>query len=448
MAPFISSPLSLLTFLLLLLLLFLSSAASHHLKLPLLHLNPYPPTPSDALSADNHRLSFLFSASRKHPRPRLPVTSAASFGSGQYLVSLHLGTPPQPLLLIADTGSDLTWVSCSACRRHCSPNSAPFRPRRSATFCPHHCYNPACNLVPHPKNSPHCNRTRLHSTCRYQYSYADGSVTTGFFSTETTSFNATAGKILKFQHFNFGCGFWNSGPSLSGPSFNGGDGVLGLGRGPISFTSQLGRDFGHKFSYCLMDYTLSPPPTSYLLIGAGKSKLSYAPLLVNPLAPTFYYIKIESVSIDDVKLRITPSIWAIDEYGNGGTVVDSGTTLTFLPEPAYRTILAVFERLVKLPESANPVPGFDLCLNVSSGVPRASLPQLSFKLGGGAVFKPPPRNYFLDAAEDVKCLGLQPVTTDSGFAVIGNLMQQGYTFEFDKDRSRLGFTRRGCSAPP
>ncbi|XP_057810113.1 aspartyl protease family protein 2 [Salvia miltiorrhiza] len=443
MAAFFSSPLSLFT---LLFLLSPFAAASHHLKLPLLHRSPYPPTPSDALSADNRRLSLLFN----HLRPRLPVTSAASFGSGQYLVSLHLGTPPQRLLLIADTGSDLTWVSCSACRRHCSPRSSPFHPRRSATFSPHHCYDPACNLVPHPKKSPRCNRTRLHSTCRYQYSYADGSVTTGFFSSETTSFNTTAAKLLKFQHFSFGCGFWNSGPSISGPSFNGGDGVLGLGRGPISFPSQLGRDFGHKFSYCLMDYTLSPPPTSYLLIGgaaAAKSKLSYTPLLINPLSPTFYYIRIESVSINDAKLRISPSVWAIDEYGNGGTVVDSGTTITFLPEPAYRVILAIFERLVKLPESAKPVPGFDLCLNVSSGASRASLPQLSFKLGGGAVFSPPRRNYFIDAAEGVKCLALQPVTTDAGFAVIGNLMQQGYTFEFDKDRSRLGFTRRGCSAP-
>ncbi|KAH6762993.1 Eukaryotic aspartyl protease family protein [Perilla frutescens var. hirtella] len=442
MAAFISNSLSLFTLIFILsAAAFPHSSAAYHLKLPLLHTNPYPPTPSEALSADNRRLSILFSAVRNHLHPQLPVTSAASFGSGQYLVSLHLGTPPQPLLLIADTGSDLTWVSCSACRRHCSPRTPTFYPRHSATFTPYHCYDKTCNHVPHPKERPHCNRTRLHSTCRYEYSYADGSVTNGFFSRETTSFNTTAGKLLKFQHFSFGCGFWNS-----GLSFNGGDGVLGLGRGPISFSSQLGREFGHKFSYCLMDYTLTPPPTSYLQIGGGSAKLSYTPLLINPLSPTFYYIRIEGVSINGVKLRISPSVWAIDEYGNGGTVVDSGTTITFLPEPAYRRILAVFERAVKLPESAKPVPGFDLCLNVSAAS-RTSLPQLSFKLGGGAVFSPPSRNYFIDAAEGAKCLALQPVATDAGFSVIGNLMQQGFTFEFDKDRSRLGFTRHGCAAP-
>ncbi|KAK6133808.1 hypothetical protein DH2020_032519 [Rehmannia glutinosa] len=422
----------------------------HYLKLPLLHKNPNPPTPSEALSADNRRLSTLFSALRHH-HPKLPVTSAASFGSGQYLVSLHLGTPPQRVSLIADTGSDLTWVSCSACRRRCSPRATSFFPRHSVSFQPYHCYDSACGLVPHPKKAARCNHTRLHSTCRYEYSYSDGSTTNGFFSRETTTFNTSAATLLKFQRFSFGCGFWNSGPSVSGPSING---VLGLGRGPISFSSQLGREFGHKFSYCLMDYSLSPPPTSYLLIGGGgsangavpKAKFSYTPLLKNPLSPTFYYIGIESVIINDVKLRISPSVWAIDEFGNGGTVLDSGTTLTFLAEPAYRRILAVFERLVKLPRPAEPTVGFDLCLNVS-GSALPSLPQLSFQLGGDSVFSPPPRNYFIDTSDGVKCLALQPVTSVAGFSVIGNLMQQGYTFEFDMDRSRLGFTRHGCTVP-
>ncbi|KAL0327042.1 UNVERIFIED_CONTAM: hypothetical protein Sangu_1782200 [Sesamum angustifolium] len=82
-----------------------------------------------------------------------------------------------------------------------------------------------------------------------------------------------------------------------------------------------------------------------------------------------------------------------------------------------------------------------------SGLSTTSLPQLSFKLSGGALFSPPPQNYFIDTAEGVKCLALQPVVSESGFSVIGNLMQQGYTLEFDKDRSRLGFTRHGCAVP-
>ncbi|KAL6969797.1 Aspartic endopeptidase [Sarracenia purpurea var. burkii] len=407
-------------------------------------------SPSEALSLDTLRLSALH---RRTTIPKLPLTSGASSGSGQYYVDLSLGSPPQRLRLVADTGSDLLWVTCSACNNctHRRPASAFFA-RRSSSFSLHHCFDSACQLVPHPSRV-RCNRTRLHSSCRYEYSYADGSTTGGFFSTETITFNTSAGGEVRHEGLAFGCAFSISGPSLSGPNFNGAQGVMALGRGPISLSSQLGRRFANKFSYCLKDYTLSPSPTSYLMIGgerndvvARKSAMSYTSLQNNPLSPTFYYIGVQSVSVAGLKLRISPSVWAIDDMGSGGTVVDSGTTLTFLADPAYRKVLAAFNRFVKLPKLAEPIQGFDLCVNVS-GDSKPSLPGLSFTLAGGSVFNPPPRNYFVDAADDVKCLALRPVSSASGFSVIGNLMQQGFLLEFDNGRSRLGFSRHGCAIP-
>ncbi|KAL5828482.1 hypothetical protein ACOSQ3_017950 [Xanthoceras sorbifolium] len=421
--------------LLLHLLLYVAAANTEYLKLPLLHKRHH--------HHHNHR-------HHQHHRTtvKYPVISAASSGSGEYLVSLELGSPPQPLLLVADTGSDLIWVKCSACH-NCSlhPSGSAFLARHSTSFSPHHCFQSTCRqLVPHPHPN-HCNHTTLHSPCRYQYSYADGSLTSGFFSKETVTFNTTSGHQLQLQGFHFGCGF----RGITGDSFNGAHGVMGLGRGPISFSSQLGRRFGNKFSYCLMDYTLSPPPTSFLLIGGrqkdvvpGNQKMSSTPLLINPLSPTFYYIGITNVYVDDVKLRIDPSVWSIDELGNGGTVVDSGTTLALLVEPAYSEILAAFKKRVRLPSPVESTVGFDLCVN-TSGVLKRSYPRLSFELVGKSVFSPPQRNYFIETGEHVECLAIQPVELGSGFSVIGNLMQQGYLFELDRDRSRLGFSRHGCA---
>lgn len=267
--------------------------------------------------------------------------------------------------------------------------------------------------------------------------------------------NTSSGREAKLRDLTFGCGFRISGPSVTGASFNGAQGVMGLGRGSISFASQLGHRFGNKFSYCLLDYTISPPPTSYLTIGGSakngavskSSRMSYTPLLTNPLSPSFYYIGIKSVSVNGAKLPINPSVWSIDELGNGGTVIDSGTTLSFLAEPAYRQVLAAFRRRLRLPiVSMEPKLSFDLCVNVS-GVRRPNLPKLSFRLKGRSVLSPPPRNYFLELADRVMCLALQPVKTVSGFSVIGNLMQQGFLLDFDKDRSRLGFSRHGCALP-
>ncbi|KAJ7943215.1 aspartyl protease family protein 2 [Quillaja saponaria] len=424
-----------------------------YLRLRLLHKNPFS-SPTQALSFDTHRLSVLFSALQDHKTFKSPVISGASTSSGQYFVELRLGTPQQSLLLVADTGSDLVWVKCSACKNcsNHSPGSAFFA-RHSSTFSPHHCYDSHCRLVPHPKPGSVCNRTRLHSPCRYEYSYADGSLTTGFFSKETTTLNSSSGKEAKLRNLAFGCGFRIIGPSVTGASFNGAQGVMGLGRGSISFPSQLGRRFGNKFSYCLMDYTISPPPMSYLMIGGTGNediikthKMSFTPLQTNPFSPSFYYIGIKSVTVNGRKLPINPSVWSVDESGNGGTVIDSGTTLTFLSEPAYRQVLAAFRRRVKLPIADEPTPGFDLCVNVS-GVLRPSLPKLSFRLARNSVFSPPSRNYFIETAERIMCLAIQPVNTGSGFSVLGNLMQQGFLLEFDKDRSRFGFSRRGCALP-
>uniref|UniRef100_A0A2N9J620 Peptidase A1 domain-containing protein n=1 Tax=Fagus sylvatica TaxID=28930 RepID=A0A2N9J620_FAGSY len=420
------------------------NTTTEYLKLPLLHKTPLP-SPSQALSSDTHRLSFL----HHHHHLNSPIVSGAPSGSGQYFVSLLLGTPPQPLLLIADTGSDLIWAKCSTSSNHNHQNLNPiFYPRFSSSFKPHHCYHSSCKLVPNPPHS-HCNHTTpLHTPCHYLYSYADNSSTSGFFSTETASFNTTTQKTT--SSLSFGCGFW-----FSGTSFNGAQGVMGLGRGPISFSSQLGRRFGNKFSYCLMDYTISPPPTSYLTVGGSQnddvvlSKMKFTPLQFNPLIQSFYYIGIKSISVNNAKLRIHPSVWSIDKYGNGGTIIDSGTTLTFLAEQAYRQVIAAVKKRVRKIEIPSPTQDFELCVNASklSSRSRPTLPRLSFELVGKSVLSPPPTNYFIQTAEQVMCLAIQPVNSENGFSVLGNLMQQGFLFEFDRDRSRLGFSRHGCALP-
>lgn len=427
-------------------------SAFQYLKLPLLRKNPFPLNPTQTLSSDSRRQSALFAAAPSR-RAKLPVTSGSTFGTGQYFVRLRVGTPPQELFLVADTGSDLVWMTCSACR-HCLSRgnaTAAFFTRRSSSFQPLHCFDSKCKLVPPPANAS-CPHTRRRSPCRYEYSYADGSLTRGIFARETTTFNVNSGRTVTFKNVELGCSFEASGPSVTGSGFNGAQGILGLGRGPISLATQFGRRFGNKFSYCLKDYTLEPTPTSYLLIGGSKaeagavngSKMNFTPIINNPLSPTFYYIGIQNVFIDDVKLPINPSVWATDEMGNGGTILDSGTTLTFLVEPAYTRIVTEFKRRVKLPKPTDFTSIFDLCINVS-GVANPSLPRLSLEFSGGSVFSPPVGNYFLDTAPNVKCLSLQPVTSSSGSSVIGNLMQQGFVFEFDNDNSRLGFSRHGCS---
>jgi hypothetical protein len=89
----------------------------------------------------------------------MPLSSGAYTGTGQYFVRFRVGTPAQPFLLVADTGSDLTWVKChrpagsavpypfwneSDSAPSPSPRERAFRPDDSRTWRPISCASDTC----------------------------------------------------------------------------------------------------------------------------------------------------------------------------------------------------------------------------------------------------------------------------------------------------------------
>lgn len=283
----------------------------------------------------------------------------------------------------------------------------------------------------------------------YDYVYADLSDSTGIFSHETATLNTSSGFTTRIRNLAFGCGIRSSGPSFTGLSFNGAHGVIGLGKGATSFASQIGKSVGDKFSYCLVDYTISPPKTSYLVLGqnpvrpALRKAMSYTPFLRNSFAETFYYVGIEQIWVAGALLPIHRKVWNIDAQGNGGTVIDSGTTLTYFVRPAYKKILAAFQKAVEYPR-VRAMQNLDLCFNVS-GIAMPKLPKLTIVLKGNARFEPPPPNYFIDVVDNVKCLALQGVNSPSAFSILGNLLQQDFYIQYDRENSVLGFAHTDCS---
>ncbi|KAH0983746.1 hypothetical protein GBA52_010923 [Prunus armeniaca] len=173
------------------------------------------------------------------------LKSGVSLGSGEYFMDVFIGTPPKHFSLILDTGSDLNWVQCAPCYACFEQDGPHYDPKDSTSFRDISCQDPRCRLVSSPDPPQPCKAEN--QTCPYFYWYGDSSNTTGDFSLETFTVNLTShtGKadFKRVENVMFGCGHWNRG------LFHGAAGLLGLGRGPLSFASQLQSLYGHSFSY-------------------------------------------------------------------------------------------------------------------------------------------------------------------------------------------------------
>ncbi|KAE8657456.1 Protein ASPARTIC PROTEASE IN GUARD CELL 1 [Hibiscus syriacus] len=150
-----------------------------------------------------------------------PIVSGSSQGSGEYFSRVGIGKPQSQVYMVLDTGSDVNWVQCAPCA-DCYQQSDPiFEPSLSSSYSPLNCEAQQCKYL----DDSECRNDR---TCVYEVSYGDGSYTVGDFVTETITLGSDS-----VNNVAIGCGHNNEG------LFVGAGGLLGLGGGPLSFSSQL-----------------------------------------------------------------------------------------------------------------------------------------------------------------------------------------------------------------
>ncbi|PWZ44465.1 Aspartic proteinase PCS1 [Zea mays] len=165
-------------------------------------------------------------------------------------VSLAVGTPPQNVTMVLDTGSELSWLLC-ATGRAAAAAADSFRPRASATS----------RDLPAP---PSCDAASRR--CRVSLSYADGSASDGALATDV--FAVGDAPPLRSA---FGCmsAAYDSSPDAVATA-----GLLGMNRGALSFVTQAST---RRFSYCISDRD----DAGVLLL--GHSDLPFLPLNYTPL---------------------------------------------------------------------------------------------------------------------------------------------------------------------
>lgn len=349
-----------------------------------------------------------------------PVSSGTSLGSGEYFSRLGVGSPPKEFFMVIDTGSDVSWLQCQPCSDCYQQTDPIYTPSSSSSFAHLTCNTRECSTL----EVSACRNTR----CLYQVSYGDGSYTVGDFVTETVSFGSS-GRVPKVA---IGCGHDNEG------LFVGAAGLLGLGGGPLSLTSQIKAT---SFSYCLVDRDSSKASSlEFNSVKPGDSVT--APLLKNNKMNTFYYVGLTGFSVGGQQISIPPTLFNMDESGSGGVIVDSGTAVTRLPTQAYTSLRDSFTRLTQHLKPTGSVALFDTCYDFAS-MSSVKVPTVALHFAGGQSLDLPAKNYLIPVdSSGTYCFAFAETT--SSMSIIGNVQQQGIRVHYDLAKSQVAFTPNNC----
>lgn len=453
---------------------FFSKSTSEILLLPLTHTQ----STSQPNTTTHHLLKAASTRSAARHRRRSQVSLPLAAGS-DYTLSFSVGSAhPLTVSLYMDTGSDLVWFPCSPfecilCEGKPGFTSVPPNISTTATAvdCRSHACASAhsslsssdlCAVAGCPLDAIETGDCAAFPCPNFYYAYGDGSLVARLHRDVLAS-----PPSLVLPNFTFGC----SHTALGEPV-----GVAGFGRGPLSLPAQLARhspQLGHRFSYCLVSNSFDSVPRarrpSPLILGrsAGGGGDDFAgpahtPMLSNPKHPYFYCVGLEGISIGKRNIPAPVSLRRVDQHGNGGVVVDSGTTFTMLPSRFFKAVVEELDRVVrascKRATAVEDRTGLGPCYYVDAGC-AAVVPALTLHFGGNSTVVLPTRNYFYqffyggDGAIEkrkVGCLmvmdGGDEVDLSGPGATLGNYQQQGFEVVYDLERRTVGFVRRECAS--
>uniref|UniRef100_A0A6N2LCK4 Peptidase A1 domain-containing protein n=1 Tax=Salix viminalis TaxID=40686 RepID=A0A6N2LCK4_SALVM len=237
-------------------------------------------------------------------------------------------------------------------------------------------------------------------------------------------------------------------------------GIAGFGRGLSSLPSQLGL---RKFSYCLLSrrFDDDTKKSSSLVLdieqldsGKKTNALVYTPFVKNPKVEdkssfsVYYYLGLRRITIGGHHVKMPYKYLSPGEDGNGGVIIDSATTFTFIAREAFEPLSDEFIRQItdyKRIKEFEDVTGLGPCFNVSDAK-TVSFPELRLYFKGGADVALPVKNYFAFVGGGVACLTMvtEPERVDGPGMILGSFQMQNFYVEYDLRNERLGFKQEKC----
>ncbi|KAK3145081.1 hypothetical protein QOZ80_4AG0322760 [Eleusine coracana subsp. coracana] len=363
--------------------------------------------------------------------------------SGLYYTEIRIGTPPKRYYVQVDTGSDILWVNCISCDR-CPRKSGLgidltlYDPKGSSSGATVTCDQGFCAAT-YGGRLPGCTPN---VPCEYSVMYGDGSSTTGFFVTDALEYDQVSGNGQTRPangSVTFGCGAQQGGDL--GTSNQALDGILGFGQSNTSMLSQLAAAGKVKkvFSHCLDT-----------IIGGGIFAIGdvvQPKVKTTPLIPSMphYNVNLKSIDVDGSTLQLPAHVFETGE--KKGTIIDSGTTLTYLPEVVFKSVmLAVFKKHEDI--TLHNVQDF-WCFEYDKSVDDA-FPTITFHFEDDLPLHVYPHEYFFENGKDVYCVGFQNGGLQSkdgkDMVLLGDLVLSNKLVVYDLENQVIGWTDYNCSS--
>ena len=319
---------------------------------------PSPPRPASPVVLQILPPRSNASALRRSRRRRLGAGSSAPMVGelegnteplGYFYTRLRVGTPGQDFTVIVDTGSALLAVPCSGCTTCGRHTSTPFDASSSSSFKKSDCH----------KHGPcACD----HGECTYRERFVEGSSIAGKLSVERLGMvPGGGGEPTAFVNALFGCQTQESGYFKTQDA----DGILGLGQGQFPtildvlstegpLSGQGTSPLPDTMSFCISrrggEVALGvPPPTmaaseADALAGNGVHYAApFAALTALRAHNKHYIVGMKNLMVADTDLGVDQSVFNSGQ----GVLLDSGTSLIYLPRAAYRRFSTVFVRECK-----------------------------------------------------------------------------------------------------
>ncbi|KAL2330166.1 hypothetical protein Fmac_017747 [Flemingia macrophylla] len=366
--------------------------------------------------------------------------------NGLYYTKIGLGSPPKDFYVQVDTGSDTLWVNCAGCAT-CPKKSGLgmdltlYDSKDSKTSNLVSCDADFCTST---YDGPISGCTK-DMACPYSITYGDGSTTTGSYVEDYLTFDKVNGDLRTVPDNStvvFGCGVKQSG-TLSSNNDESLDGIIGFGQANSSVLSQLAAAGKVKrvFSHCLD----SRDGGGIFAIGEVVQPKVKTTALVPQMA--HYNVVLKDMEVGGDPIQLPTDIF--DSSNGRGTIIDSGTTLAYLPASIYDQLM---EKILGWQKDMKLYLVEDqfTCFEYSEENVDKGFPTIKFTFEDGLSLSAYPHDYLFMFKAEMWCIGWQKSSSQTkdgkDLILLGDLVLSNKLVVYDLENMTIGWADYNCSS--